>query len=96
MKEERANEIVRKVFYANFNMLPPITDEKTAFHIGRMLGKMQKILEIELEKEISKECKIDADKKPTCGDCKEWGTVNCPESYIEPTKDDDICSSFNR
>lgn len=60
MKEERANEIVRKVFYANFNMLPPIVDEKngkTAFHIGRMLGKMQKILEIELEKEISKECK---------------------------------------
>lgn len=60
MTEERANEIVRKVFYANFNMLPPIVDEKngeTAFHIGRMLGKMQKTLEIELEKEISKECK---------------------------------------
>lgn len=35
-----------------------------------------------------------ADKKPTCGDCKEWGTVNCPETYREPTKNDDICDSF--
>lgn len=57
MTEERANEIVRKVFYANFNMLPPIVDEnngETAFHIGRMLGKMQRQLEIELSLEVDK------------------------------------------
>lgn len=34
------------------------------------------------------------DKKLTCGDCKDWGTVNCSETYREPTKDDDTCSSF--
>lgn len=32
--------------------------------------------------------------KPTCGDCQEWGTVNCPETYREPTKKSDICDSF--
>lgn len=44
--------------------------------------------------ELIKEEPYKADKKPTCGDCKEWGTVNCPETYREPTKSDDICNSF--
>lgn len=39
--------------------------------------------------------KYTTDKKSTCGGCKEWGTVNCPETYREPTKDDDICEFFN-
>lgn len=38
--------------------------------------------------------KYKEDKKPTCGDCKEWGTVNCPETYREPTESDDICDSY--
>lgn len=53
MNEERVNEIVRKVFYAHFNMLPNIDDSDTAIQIGRTLGIMQKTLEDELEREIT-------------------------------------------
>ena len=32
--------------------------------------------------------------EPTCGDCKKWGTVNCPETYREPTENDYVCEFF--
>ena len=55
MKQERADEIVRKVFYANFRIMPDISNSENAFHVGRMLGTMQKVLEIELAKEVNEE-----------------------------------------
>lgn len=54
MTQERADEILRKVFYANFKIFPThIPSEEKDFHIGRMVGKMQKTLEIELAKEVN-------------------------------------------
>ena len=57
MTQERADEILRKVFYANFRIFPtPNTSpEEKDFHIGRMVGEMQKTLEVELAKEVNKE-----------------------------------------
>lgn len=55
MKQQRADEIVRKVFYSNFKIMPNIDDSDQAFHVGRMLGTMQKVLEIELAKEVEAE-----------------------------------------
>lgn len=56
MNRQRAEEIVCKVFYANFNIFPTQgTAEERYFHIGRMIGEMQKTLEIELAKEVERE-----------------------------------------
>lgn len=53
MTPERANEIERKVIYTQLNYMPYDTiDNVSAFHVGRMLGIMQKTLHDELEKEI--------------------------------------------
>lgn len=53
MTPERANEIERKVIYTQLNYIPYDTiDNVSAFHIGRMLGIMQRTLHDELEKEI--------------------------------------------
>lgn len=54
MTQERANEIERKVIYAELNYMPYDTiDNVSAFHVGRMLGIMQKTLHDELKNEIS-------------------------------------------
>lgn len=56
MNQQRADEIIRKVFYANFRIFPTsYNGEEKDFHIGRMVGAMQKTLEIELAKEVEKE-----------------------------------------
>lgn len=56
MNQQRADEIIRKVFYANFRIFPTsCTEGERDFHIGRMVGEMQKTLEIELAKEVEKE-----------------------------------------
>ena len=56
MTQDRADEIVRKVFYAQIGIASKIvTDSGEAFHVGRMVGQMQKQLEIELSKEVSNE-----------------------------------------
>jgi protein required for attachment to host cells len=56
MTPERANEIERKVIYIQLNYMPYDTiDNVSAFHVGRMLGMMQKTLHDELEKEVVKE-----------------------------------------
>ena len=52
MLQERADEIVRKVIYARLNVLPKMKDSDEAFHVGRMIGQMQRQLEIELAKEV--------------------------------------------
>lgn len=54
MTQERADEIVRKVIYARFNVMPKMKDSDDAFHIGRMIGQMQRQLEIELSLEVEK------------------------------------------
>lgn len=52
MTQKRADEIVRKVIYARFNVMPKMKDSEEAFHIGRMVGQMQRQLEIELSLEV--------------------------------------------
>ena len=52
MTGKRADEILRKVFYSNFRSFPRAKEENRDFHIGRMIGEMQKTLEIELTKEV--------------------------------------------
>ena len=54
MTQERADEIVRKVIYARLNVLPKMKDSEEAFHVGRMVGQMQRQLEIELAQEVDK------------------------------------------
>ena len=54
MTQERANEIVSKVIYARLNILPKMKDSEEAFHVGRMVGQMQRQLEIELALEVDK------------------------------------------
>ena len=34
--------------------------------------------------------------RPTCEDCHNFGTVNCSETYREPSKNDDVCETFER
>lgn len=52
MTQERANEIVRKVIYANLNKIPIMKDCEDAFYVGRMIGQMQRQLEFELSLEV--------------------------------------------
>lgn len=54
MTQERANEIVRKVIYARLNEMPKFENSEDAFHVGRMIGQMQRQLEIELSLEVDK------------------------------------------
>lgn len=54
MTQERADEIVRKVIYARLNVMPKMKDSEDAFHVGRMIGQMQRQLEIELSLEVDK------------------------------------------
>lgn len=60
MTQERAYEIERKVIYAELNYMPYDTiDNVSAFHVGRMLGIMQKTLHDELKNEISPNVKCE-------------------------------------
>ena len=59
MTQERANEIVSKVIYARLNVLPKMKDSEDAFHVGRMVGQMQRQLEIELALEVEPQEKYD-------------------------------------
>ena len=34
--------------------------------------------------------------KNRCGNCIDWGTVNCAETYREPSQYDAVCTSFRR
>ena len=56
MTGERATQIVRRVFGDNLVRFPTRDEgDMRDFYIGRMIGLMQKTLENELEKEVSKE-----------------------------------------
>ena len=52
MTQSRADEIVRKVIYARLNVMPKMENSEDAFHVGRMIGQMQRQLEIELSLEV--------------------------------------------
>ena len=52
MTQERADEIVRRVIYAKLNVMPDMKNSKDVFHVGRMIGQMQRQLEIELSLEV--------------------------------------------
>jgi hypothetical protein len=55
MTQERANEIMRKVIYANLRLMPMVKNSEDAFHMGRMVGAMQERLEIELSLEVEQQ-----------------------------------------
>lgn len=55
MNKERAAEIVRIIIYDNIDELPVLCSKEEAFHIGKIIGKMQERLECELAKEVQKE-----------------------------------------
>jgi hypothetical protein len=55
MTQERADEIVRKVIYAKMKFMPEMTNCMDAFHVGRMVGEMQRQLEIELSLEVDEQ-----------------------------------------
>ena len=58
MKQDRAQEIEQKVMYAYFNYMPFDTiDTVSAFHVGRMIERIQSILHEELRKEVKNENK---------------------------------------
>lgn len=52
MTQERADEIVRNVIYARLKVMPQMKNSEDAFHVGRMVGQMQRQLEIELSAEV--------------------------------------------
>lgn len=54
MTQERADEIVRRVIYARMACMPKMGNSEEAFHIGRMIGQMQRQLEIELSSEVER------------------------------------------
>lgn len=58
MTKERADEIVRRVIYARLNVMPKMKYSEDAFHVGRMIGQMQRQLEIELSLEVDKEYEV--------------------------------------
>ena len=55
MTKKRADEIIREVIYANLRIMPELENSNDAFHVGRMVGSMQRQLEIELLKEVEGE-----------------------------------------
>lgn len=55
MTQERADEIVRKVIYARLNVMPELNNSVEAFNVGRMIGQMQRQLEIELALEVEQQ-----------------------------------------
>lgn len=55
MNKERADEIIRMVIYRYIDMMEKPKDSIDAFHVGRIMGMMQRQLEIELAKEVEKE-----------------------------------------
>ena len=57
MTQQRADEIVRKVIYARLNVMPNTLTCEDAFSVGRMVGQMQRQLEIELSKEVEEQKK---------------------------------------
>lgn len=53
MTQERADEIVRKVIYANLSAKSTILENSIdAFYVGKMIGQMQRQLEHELSLEV--------------------------------------------
>lgn len=62
MTRDRADEIVRKVIYVRLNTMPRMKDSEDAFHVGRMIGSIQRQLEVELEKEVESSKESETEK----------------------------------
>lgn len=54
MTQDRADEIIRKVIYANLSTISKMNDSIDAFNVGRMIGQMHRQLEFELSMEVKK------------------------------------------
>lgn len=52
MTQERADEIVKKVINTGLNVMPEMKNIDDVFFVGKMIGEMQKQLEIELSLEV--------------------------------------------
>lgn len=84
MTQERADEIVRKVIYARLKVMPKMENSDDAFHVGRMVGQMQRQLEIELSSEVesrekeAEECPMQAFYEMKADECKAHNG-NCKE-----------------
>jgi predicted kinase len=48
----------------------------------------------EINMDTSKTSKNETTDFKRCGNCSEFGTVNCSETYREPTENDNICDSY--
>ena len=46
---------MRKVIYARLNVMPELNNSVEAFNVGRMIGQMQRQLEIELALEVEQQ-----------------------------------------
>ena len=55
MTRQRADEILRKVIYSVISNPPDMKNSDDAFYVGRMLGMIQRQLEIELSQEVDAE-----------------------------------------
>lgn len=55
MTRERTDEIIRMVMYRYIDMMKKPKDNIDAFHTERIMGMMQRQLEIELAKEVEQE-----------------------------------------
>lgn len=80
MNKDKADKIIREVFYKNITLMQSTFDEDetdNAFLVGRVLGKMQKTL----EDMLYEECKLD-NLKDDCSTC----------AYIEYKDDSFPCS----
>lgn len=55
MTQERADEIIRNVVYATLKYMPELENSIDAFHVGRMMGRMRRQLEIELSLEVDQQ-----------------------------------------
>lgn len=85
MTRVRANEIVRKVFYARLNSLPKMKDSEDAFYFGRLVGQMQRQLEIELLLEVEQQ----ENEKINCETTKCENCINHGECDYESQESED-------
>lgn len=55
MTQEKADEIVKKVINTGLNVMPEMKNIDDIFFVGKMIGEMQKQLEIELSLEVEQQ-----------------------------------------
>ena len=88
---EKSNEDIPVMCVAENNLFSITVRKMFTGEKAKQLFKELTEQNVIVKAENEKKCKA---KRYTCGECREWGTVNCPETYREPTKNDDACESF--